>query len=148
VFALGAAALAALTFAASQAGAATIAKPLGHAQVLKIALRLAKLDGDSHPSQVMLASGHLQKAVKVFDPAAHPTRLGLEKLGGAKSLVDLVAMRGHFTSSGPHPIHTPKPKGKVLELIMNAHTGAVFGVSLGPKLRVPLSRLGPVTRLQ
>jgi hypothetical protein len=163
--AFAAAALATLALAAATSGALALAAAtpgapattpaaatarsslLSHARVRAIALRIAKLDGDSHPSQIALASGPLQKAVKVFDPHAHPTAAGLRALGGAKSIVDLVAMHGRFTSRGPHPRNRREPKGRVLELIFSAHSGTVFGVSLGPRLRVPLSRLGPVTAL-
>ena len=84
----------------------------------------------------------------MFDPHAHPTALGLKALGGANSIVDLVAMHGRFTSSGSHPHNTPEPKGKVLEVIFSAHSGTVFAVSLAPRVPVPLSRLGRVTRLR
>jgi hypothetical protein len=148
VFAFVAAALGSAALAASPALGFTNGKRLGPAQVLKIALRVANADGDPHPSRIELASGRLKAAVKVFDPHAHPTPAGLRALGGAKSTVDVVAMNGHFTSAGSHPRFKPQPKGKVLELIMNARSGVVFGVSLGPKVRVPLSRLGRVTRLR
>jgi hypothetical protein len=145
--AIGSAVLGTLVLATAAPANSKPRAPLTHRQVLKIALRVAKLDGDSHPRQVRLASGRLEKAIKVFDPHAHPTARGLNALGGAKSIVYLVAMNGHFTSHGPHPHNRRQPKGRVLELIMNAHTGTVFAVSLGPKVPVALSRLGHVTRL-
>jgi hypothetical protein len=141
-------ALTVLVSSSAPASGSSAPKMLSGAQVLKVALHVAKLDGDARPSELAVASGPLEKAVKVFDPHAHPTKAGLEKLGGAKSLVDLVAMRGRFTSRGPHPHNRPEPKGRVLELIMSARSGVVFGVSLGPKVPVPLSRLGSVTRLR
>ncbi|HEV2980615.1 MAG TPA: hypothetical protein VGX51_04225 [Solirubrobacteraceae bacterium] len=140
--------LVAMALAPAQSSAATRTKLLARAQVLKIALRVAKADGEARPTRIELASGKLKAAVKVFDPRAHPTAAGLRALGGAKSAVDVVAMRGHFTSHGPHPHNKPEPKGRALELIMNARTGTVFGVSLGPKVPVALSRLGHVTRLR
>jgi hypothetical protein len=146
--ALTASTLGALTLAVHPAPGAGKLRVISHAQVLAIALRVARLDGDAHPSRVAVASGRLEKAVKVFDPEAHPTAFGLKALGGAKSVVDLVAMRGRFTSHGPHPHNRPEPKGRVLELIMDAQSGNVFAVSLGPKMPAPLSRLGPVTRLR
>jgi hypothetical protein len=142
-------ALGALPLATTPAWGLKSASPLlTPAQVLKVTLRVAKADGDAHPSNIMLASGRLARAVKVFDPHAHPTAAGLRALGGAATRVDLVAMHGRFTSHGPHPHNTAEPKGRVLELLLNAHTGIVFGVSLGPKLAAPLSRLGAVTQLR
>lgn len=146
--AIGSAACGTLVLATATPARATPRRPLNHAEVLKIALRGAKADGDAHPTSIELASGPLNAAVKVFDPRAHPTAAGLRALGGAKSVVDVVSMRGHFTSHGPHPHNRPEPKGKVLELIMNAHSGTVFGVSFAPKVPVPLSRLGHVMRLR
>jgi hypothetical protein len=138
----------ALTVAAAPEARGAKSALLPPAQVLRIALRVARADGEPHPRNIALASGHLVAAVKVFDPHAHPTAAGLGALGGAGTRVDLVAMRGHFTSHGPHPHNRPEPKGTVLELLMNAHSGVVFGVSLGPKLAAPLSRLGAVTQLR
>src|SRR5690554_4353956 len=136
--ALGAAALGALALGAAPAGAAKGAPlRLSNAQVLRIALRVAGADGDAHPTGIAFARGRLAPAVRVFDPRAHPTARGLKALGGARSVVDLVAMHGRFKSKGSHP-HS----GRVLELIMNAHSGEVFGVSIGPTLLAQLSRLG------
>lgn len=140
-------ALIALGLAATPTFASARAKQLTHARVLAIALRIAKLDGDAHPSEIAAASGRLEEAIKVFDPHAHPTPSGLKALGGASSVVDLVAMHGHFTSNGP-PHNRPEPKGRVLELIFSAHSGTVFAVSLGSRVPVPLSRLGHVERLR
>ena len=142
-------ALSALALATTPAWGLRSASPrLTPAQVLKVALRVAKADADAHPSNIMLASGRLAVAVKVFDPHAHTTPYGLKALGGANSIVDLVAMHGQFTSHGPHPRNRPEPKGTVLELLMNARSGVVFGVSLGPKLAAPPSRLGTVRQLR
>jgi hypothetical protein len=145
---IGFAALVMVVLVAAAAAVPASGTRLTDAHVLEIALRVAKADGDAHPTRIELASGRLKAAVKVFDPHAHPTAAGLKALGGARSIVDLVAMHGRFTSHGPHPHNAPEPKGRVLELIMNAHSGTVFAVSLGPKVRVPLARLGRVTRLQ
>jgi hypothetical protein len=131
---------------------ATRSEPTHHvltnAQVLRVVLRVAAADGERHPSEILLARGPLGRAVKVFDPQAHPTPSGLKALGGANSTVALIAMRGHFTSNGPHPNGRPEPKGRVLELLMNARSGVVFGVSLAPALKVSLLGLGAVTRLR
>jgi hypothetical protein len=148
LLAIGSAALGALVLAAAAPASSASQARLSHAQVLKIALRVARADGDARPTRIELASGRLEVAVKVFDPRAHPTAHGLKALGGARSIVDLVAMHGRFASHGPHPHNRLEPKGRVLELIMNAHSGTVFGVSLAPKVPVPLSRLGHVTRLR
>jgi hypothetical protein len=146
--AIGCAALGTLVLATAGPATSATQTQLTHAQVLTRALRVAKADGDAHPTHIELASGRLEKAVKVFDPHAHPTALGLKVLGGATSIVDVVAMRGRFTSHRSHPHNRPEPKGRVLELIMNSHNGTVFGVSLGSNVPVPLSRLGSVTRLR
>lgn len=141
-------ALGTVALAAGAAPAAAQRTLLDRAQVLGVASRIAKLDGESHPRQITLASGRLEAAIKVFDPHARPTAIGLQALGGANSIVDLVAMQGHFTSHGPHPHNTPEPKGAVLELILSARSGVVFAVSLAAKIPVALSRLGKVTRLR
>jgi hypothetical protein len=146
--AFAAAALGAASLAAAPAPAAAKSKLLSRAQVLKIALRVARVEGDAHPTRIELASGRLKAAIKVFDPHAHPTSAGLKALGGGKSTADVVAMHGRFTSTRPRPHNARAPKGKVLELIFSAHSGTVFALSLGPKVPVPLSRLGHVTRLR
>jgi hypothetical protein len=121
-------------------------------QVLRIALSRAKFDGDRHPTKVRAAKGRLSKALRVMDTigkTSFPLQPGgPEAPGNASSQVYLVAMRGHFVVNGPHPHGSPAPKGHVLELIVDAHTGVVEGLSLGPRLRAPLSRLGRVTRLR
>ena len=55
-------------------------------------------------------------------------------------------MRGHFTANhGPRGAKAPK--GTVLELVIDAHTGAIEVRSLYSRVPVPLSRLGQVRRI-
>jgi hypothetical protein len=122
---------------------------LTQAQVLQIALSEAKSNGELHPSRIMTASGRLKKALKVFDPQSGITPYGIALFGGANTPVDLVALYGHFTHYGAKlPPFTRRPRGRVIELIVNAHTGDVLAFALLNKLRAPLSRLGRVSRLR
>lgn len=115
---------------------------LTHKQVLDIALREATKSRDPHPKRIEMASGSMGAAIKVEEPQAVS--------GSALTnpeLVDLVVMRGYFHLDASHPRGGRIAPGKILELIIAAHTGFVEGRSLGNEVPV-LSHLGPVTRLR
>ncbi len=111
-------------------------------QVLHIALREAANSQDPHPKRIEMATGSLGAASKVMDPQ------GISgSVMRSPELVDLVVMRGYFQINGPHPRGSRIRPGKVLCLILSAHTGFVEARSLGDKVPV-LSHLGRVTRLR
>jgi hypothetical protein len=114
---------------------------LTHKQVLEIALKEAKSSRDQHPKRIEMATGSLGAAMKVMDPQ------GISgSVMTSPELVDLVVMRGYFHINGPHPRGSPIQPGKVLCLILSAHTGFVEARSLSNKVPA-LSHLGRVTRL-
>jgi hypothetical protein len=111
-------------------------------QVLDIALVQAAHSRDPHPKRIEMATGSLGAALKVTEPRAIT--------GSATTspeLVDLVVIRGHFHIIGSPPLGRHIAPGRVLELIIGAHTGFIESRSLGNEVPV-LSRLGPVTRLR
>jgi hypothetical protein len=116
---------------------------LTHEQVLQISLREAEQSMDPHPKRIEMASGSLKDATSVMDPASElgPTIDGQE-------VVDLVVMHGYFHLNGSPPPGRSIAPGKVMELIIDIHTGSVGGLSLSNKEPVPLSHLGRVTRLR
>lgn len=148
-----AAALATVGTAPTQA-----ARPiLTRAQVLHIALRLAKSYGVQHPKDILEAAGRLVVADEIFDepepgfpnpetPAMREAEAEImNEEGGPNRLVDLLAMRGHFVKKA-QPDGFPGAEGRVLELIVDARTGVVDGQGLIEKIP-DLSHLGPVTRI-
>jgi hypothetical protein len=144
------------TFALSAATSASAAQRLSPAKILRIALRQSRADHERHPTGIILASGPLRRALAVMSPSAtipppspsrEPHLTGPGGATGAKGLVDLVAAHGRFTSNGSHPRGIPAPKGRVLELVVDAYTGAIEAQALLPRVPVPLSHLGPVRPL-
>lgn len=131
----------------AQAALAAPASPetapvLTHEQVLRIALREAEQSRDPHPKRIEMASGSLKDATSVMDPTS--------ELGPAidgQEVVDLVVMHGYFHVNGSPPPGDQIAPGKVMELIIDIQTGSVAGLSLSNREPVPLSHLGPVTRL-
>jgi hypothetical protein len=116
---------------------------LAHRQVLQVALARAKRAGDPHPKRIEMASGPLKDAMSVSDPTS-----GLGPAVDGEELVDLVVMHGWFHVNGSPPRGRHIAPGRVLEVIVDAHSGFVQGLSLGNRLPVSLSRLGEVTRLR
>ncbi len=132
---------------------------LSHKRLLHIALRVARSYGARHPKDIVEATGRHAIADRVFDepeprsPEAPQlpiiqkaqTELTSEE-GGPNRLVDLLAMRGHFVKRArPHGF--PGAEGRVLTLIVDAHTGVVYARGLVEKTP-DLSQLGHVTRLR
>ena len=137
-------------------GALLIAAPAGgstgaglsSAQILTIALREARRSGDAHPTDITMASGPLKTASEVEDPHSTPGPGFPSEAGGI--VVDLVAMHGRFFYTGPRPPSRPgekkQPPSTVMELVINERGFAASKAWLAD-VPVPLSRLGPVTRL-
>jgi hypothetical protein len=144
---IGAGILVAIMLAAHVASADPASQETGpvltHKQVLQIALTEAKRSADPHPKRIEMASGSLKVATSVTDPTG---RLGSGV--NEKEAVDLVVMHGHFQVNGSPPLGRHIAPGKVLELIVGAHTGFVQELTSGNDVPVPLSHLGPVTRLR
>jgi hypothetical protein len=116
---------------------------ISHKQVLHIALVEARNSADKHPKRIEMASGTLKDATSVTDPAG-----GLGSAVNGEEPVDVVVMHGYFHVNGSPPRGDSIAPGKVLELIIDAHAGFVQGLSLSDNVPVPLSHLGPVTRLR
>jgi hypothetical protein len=137
----------------------TQARPvLTHKQVLHIALRVARSYGVRHPRDILEAVGRLLIADAIFDelPPGVPTPESsatqkaeteiMNEEGGPNRLVDFLALRGHFVKNA-QPDGFPGTEGRVLDLIVDAHTGVVDARGLLEKTP-DLSRLGHVTRLR
>jgi hypothetical protein len=116
---------------------------LTHRQVLQIALREAERSMDPHPKRIEMASGSPRAAMSVMDPTG---RLGSGV--NEEVVVDLVVMHGYFHINGSPPPGRSIPPGKVMEFIIDAHTGLVAARSLSNREPVALLHLGPVTRLR
>lgn len=144
---IGAGILVAIMLAAQVALAGPASQETGpvltHKQVLQIALTEAKRSADPHPKRIEMAGGSLKVATSVTDPTG---RLGAAVNG--KEAVDLVVMHGYFHVNGSPPLGHHIAPGKILELIIGAHTGFVQELTLSDDVPVPLSQLGPVTRLR
>jgi hypothetical protein len=144
VIAVGALAMVALVvqIAVADPVSREAAAQLTHKQVLRIALREAAHSRDPHPKRIEMATGSPRAALYVMEPRlTSGSDLGEEE-------VDLVVMHGRFEIDGSHPPHSRIAPGKVMELIVGAHTGFVTARSLSDHVPVPLSHLGPVTRLR
>jgi hypothetical protein len=63
--------------------------------------------------------------------------------------VYLIELYGTFTLADARvPQGEAAPQGTVLRLIVDAHTGAIEGRSLGAEVQAPLGKLGQVKELQ
>lgn len=137
------AALAAPAVSVPTASAQPAAPVLGARGVEAVALRAARAYGERHPSSISYASGTLADASRMTVPKGSPP----PSFGSAEgsALVDLVLLRGNFTATGPRPRHTRAPRGRVLELIVDAHRANIEIRALwtlhAPE---PLSALGRV----
>jgi hypothetical protein len=124
---------------------ASLAAPklLTHEQVLQIALKQARSANDPSPTRIEMASGPLKKALRVMGES------GAQNPGIDPGVqVDLVVMHGVFHINAPHPPNHLIGGGKVIELILDAHTGTVFDRYQGDRAPSSLRQLGPVTRLR
>jgi hypothetical protein len=141
----------ALAGSAAPAAAAGAAGPaLGARGVEGVARRAAGQWGEKHPRRLEYTTAALQPAKEVVAGEAPAAPLAAPDsnapAGDARSLVDVVVMRGHFTANlGPRG--AKPPTGTVLELVIDAHTGAIEMRSLRNRVPVPLSRLGQVRRI-
>jgi hypothetical protein len=118
-------------------------------KILRVALRAARFAGERHPKDIIAATGTLANASRVIEPPSEGMSFfpAGAAPGDAGSIVYLVAMHGHFTANkAPHGHRAPK--GRVEEIIIDAATERVESLFIGPGVRVPLSHLGPVTRLR
>jgi hypothetical protein len=124
---------------------------LGARGVEGIARHAAKQWGEKHPQRIAYTTAALAPAMKVAAGEAPATPLvapdSESPAGDPASLVDVVAVWGHFTANVHPPRGAKAPTGTVLELVVDAHTGAIESRSLSDRVRVPLSRLGKVHRL-
>lgn len=148
----GLALMAVLSLAA--ASSASAGRRITTTRILQIALRQSRADHEQHPRGIVLATGPLRRALSVMNPSAtyppHPSdpRVSCPHgRTGADRQVDLVAAHGHFTSNGSQPRRASTPRGRVLELLIDACSGAIEAQAILPRVPVPLSRLGPVTAL-
>src|SRR4051812_14871084 len=125
---------------------------LGARGVEGVARSAAKRWGEKHPQRIAYTTAALASGRKVAAGEAPGTPLVAPDsgapAGAPTSLVDVIAVSGHFTAKGSPPRGARIQPGTVLELVVDAHTGAIEMRSLSDRVRVPLSRLGTVHRIQ
>jgi hypothetical protein len=78
--------------------AGSTGEALSPTKVLAIALREARRSGDAHPTDIVMATGTVERASKVQDP-----NLTYMSPAEANGVAYLVAMHGHFHYNGPQP---------------------------------------------
>jgi hypothetical protein len=100
-------------------------------QVKKIAVTQAQENGEPSPADITVANGTLEQALHVMDHELEPNGPG----GTAEmdSSAKLVVMHGNFTLTAARvPREHVPPKGSVMDVVIDAHTGFVEGRSIGP----------------
>jgi hypothetical protein len=122
------------------------------ATVKTIALEEARRDDDGDPSSISAASGTLLSALNVMSPNSAPTTALSAMPDGERAAMEapvyIVEMHGSFTLAAARvPRDESAPQGTVLRLLLDAHTGAVEGRSLGSAVQVPLQDLGSTEAL-
>jgi hypothetical protein len=98
-------------------------------QVLAAATMEAKRAGEQSPA-VSVGTGTLEAAMRTVDSSfTRPEQSGSPGYAALmNSAVELVAMTGQFTLPDARvPPGAPAPKGNVLDLIIDAHTGGLIG---------------------
>jgi hypothetical protein len=138
----------AIALIASVSALAATDQSISSAQISKIMQRASKADQETRPTGIMFAIGPLKTALNVMDPSSANLYSPIGEPRSASSLVDLVVAHGIFTSNGSHPRGVQSPKGRILELVIDAHTGFVEAKGLMMKVPIPLSRLGHVERIR
>jgi hypothetical protein len=115
-------------------------------QILASATTAAQRAGDQSPG-VSIGSGTLEAAMRTVDSSFARPEPGRSQGYSAlmNSSVDLVAMTGQFTLLDARvPIGAAAPKGNVLDLIIDAHTGALIGRALPtPEAQLAQAGIGP-----
>jgi hypothetical protein len=127
--------------------------PLLSLAIVKIIARQeAQRDGDGDPSSILAASGMLLSALNVMSPNSAPTTPLSAMPDGERAAMEapvyIIEMHGSFTlAAARDPRGESAPQGTVLRLLLDAHTGAVEGRSLGSAVQVPLQNLGSTEAL-
>jgi hypothetical protein len=119
---------------------------ISQSQILALATTAAQRAGEETPG-VSIGTGTLEAAMRTVDSSfARPEPNGSRGYSAMMdSPVDLVAMTGQFTLLDARvPIGAPAPKGNVLDLIVDAHTGALIGRALPtPEAQLAQAGIGP-----
>jgi hypothetical protein len=129
--------------------AAPAAKALSTAEVRDRALWAAGQDGEMAPTEIEAASGTLAQSAQATDPQDPAPTITDPRTGRpwAESPVEVVTMRGQFTSNGSHPPGTPEGTGTVLTVTIDKQSGRIVSRSLG-NTPVALDGISPtVTKL-
>ena len=103
--------------------------------------------GHALTGTVQTVQASLKSAITKIDPSS--TSVAAASVGYTNwldSTVDLMVLHGNFTlADAPRPVEAAPPAGKVLDLIVDAHTGAVIGIHTSNAAPSDLSSLGAVT---
>jgi hypothetical protein len=113
----------------------------------KLALQVSATEGhDATPTDIEeVPVDTLQQAAEVVDPdfkAPPATSVGMAEWYNAE--VDVIVLRGHFSldSAPTSRFATGVPTGTVLDLIVDAHTGAIDSTRIDERAPESLSALG------
>jgi hypothetical protein len=125
-------------------------RPLATGEVRSLALGTAGHDGEMAPTEIQATSGTLAQAAHATDPDDPVPTITDPRTGRpwAESPVEVVTMRGHFTSGGPHPAGTPEPTGTVLTVTIDSASGRIVSQAIG-NAPVAMEEISPtVTKLE
>jgi hypothetical protein len=96
-------------------------------KILSIARSEAERDGEANPS-ITVSKGSFENAMRSVDPSTVIPEGEAGQRAMYATPVSLVAMQGTFTlPNAKVPRGAPAPKGSVLDLIINEHTGTIMG---------------------
>jgi hypothetical protein len=121
---------------------------IADAQLTDIVRQVASLSHVAAPSEVRAVDTSLKSAMEidsrnVLPPAPDP---GMAALQASK--VVLVTMHGNFVLDNARvPQGEPAPTGRVLTLILDAHTGQVEGRAVSDVVASGVASLGPARAL-
>ena len=132
----------------SEPPAANYTQPAGpvltEAQLLDGSLASStQMASDSSPTSVVTTRGTFRQVAAAIDPTLQePSAPTGGFANWMNSDVDLIVMHGQFTlQSAPVPMGHAKPQGTVLDIVVDAHTGAVDGIRLDDSSPAGLSAL-------
>ena len=89
----------------------------------KVALRIARVNGDPSPTSVVVVASTREQALPVVFRG--------EMVNGATGRCYVIEMLGSFTPLSSPPRGAPSPKGSVLTAIVNASTFQIEDLSVG-----------------
>jgi hypothetical protein len=124
---------------------------LTNTQLRSASVAISSMIGDDpSPTAVETVSTPLEDAATVMNPSFKAPPTTPEMSQWWKSTADLVVLHGQFTLN-TMPVTsktTSAPSGSVLDVVLDAHTGAIEATRISEAAPTALSSLGPVSRLK